>query len=481
MVIDLRKLRFSVLAVAGALLVGLTATSARADCPGGTTDPDYCTPGAPKATTAAATAITVNGATLNGTVNPNGASTTYHFEYGKTTSYGSKTSARGGRGATPDANAGSDYVDHNVSATVSGLEPNTTYHFRIVSSSGRGNANGADITFVTSSPAVTAPTVTTEPATDATNAGATLNGTVNPNGTATTYQFEYGPTATYGTRTTAGDAGSDSTVHPVSTAIIGLLPNTTYHFRAIAKNGGGEVTGSDRTFITAAAGAPVGHQAAPTATTLGATGVALTAATLNGSVRPNGLVSQYAFQYGTTTAYDGSTPAALVPGAPDFSEHPVSRFVSGLLPGTTYHYRLAAANSLGLTFGRDLTFVTPAKPKPVLSIDVRPERDETKPYGYKATGMLAVPGGTDAAQVCVGMVTVKVRRGRRLVGSDATPLKANCTYAKAVVVTTRPQRIKGRGRHHGKLHVRSYFEGNNTLSKTRSAKVTVAYGEAPSR
>ena len=78
-------------------------------------------------------------ATLNGTVNPNGATTSYYFEYGPTTAYGTKTSEVG---------AGSGWTDVNASTTITGLTPGS-YHFRVVASNQFGTTNGKDMTFET--------------------------------------------------------------------------------------------------------------------------------------------------------------------------------------------------------------------------------------------------------------------------------------------------------------------------------------------
>ncbi len=94
----------------------------------------------PTAATQAATAASLTGATLNGIVNPAGDATTYHFEYGTTTAYGTSTTAQG---------AGSDLVAHAESAPITGLQPGTTYHYRIVAANSGGSAAGADATFTT--------------------------------------------------------------------------------------------------------------------------------------------------------------------------------------------------------------------------------------------------------------------------------------------------------------------------------------------
>ncbi|MFZ1925622.1 MAG: hypothetical protein WAU42_05720, partial [Solirubrobacteraceae bacterium] len=108
-------------------------------------------PGSPESFTTQAEPPTVStgtepearefGATLGGNVNPNGADTSYHFQYGRTTEYGLSTTevdAGSGRSSTP------------VSATVSGLQANTTYHFRIVASNSSGMiSRGLDHVFTT--------------------------------------------------------------------------------------------------------------------------------------------------------------------------------------------------------------------------------------------------------------------------------------------------------------------------------------------
>lgn len=104
----------------------------------------------PTVSTAAATSITAARATLNGTVNANGNSTAVTFEYGLTTSYGSSVTAA----QSPVTGT----IDTPVSALVTFLVPNTTYHYRVVGVSSGGTSYGADMTFVTAA-AVEVPTL----------------------------------------------------------------------------------------------------------------------------------------------------------------------------------------------------------------------------------------------------------------------------------------------------------------------------------
>jgi hypothetical protein len=102
-------------------------------------------PGArPSATTGAASAISAGGATLSGTVNPHNQATTYHFDYGQTTAYGSTT--------TDQAVSPIDDTTHAVTTAVSGLAAGHVYHYRIVATNATGTTTGADSTFTTTPP-----------------------------------------------------------------------------------------------------------------------------------------------------------------------------------------------------------------------------------------------------------------------------------------------------------------------------------------
>ena len=95
----------------------------------------------PTVTTQAATSVDTTSATLNGTVNANGASTTVTFEYGLTTAYGTSVTA--------DQSPVTGSTSTAVSKTISGLTPNTTYHYRVVGQNSAGTSNGEDLTFTT--------------------------------------------------------------------------------------------------------------------------------------------------------------------------------------------------------------------------------------------------------------------------------------------------------------------------------------------
>jgi YVTN family beta-propeller protein len=202
------------------------------------------------------------------------------------------------------------------------------------------------------------PIVVTGSASGVGQSSATVSGSVNPNGQATTYHFDYGTTTAYGEQAPAPDAsaGSGSSAQPRSANLTGLSSNTTYHFRIVAMNSVGTGEGLDQTLKTL--------PNAPTVVTGSASSIAQTSATLNATVNPNGgAVSDCRFQYGTSTSYTASAPCTTPPGS-GTSAVAVSA-VAGLGANTTYHFRIVARNEGGTREGSDQTFTT--MPTPMIS------------------------------------------------------------------------------------------------------------------
>jgi hypothetical protein len=290
----------------------------------------------PAQITLAATNVASFSATLNGALNPFGLTTSVSFQYGTTTSYGFTA-------PVPQTQNGTTV--RNVSANISNLNANTVYHFRIVATNSSGTHFGGDRTFTTLS-ATGAPVVTTNPGTFIASFSAKLNGSLDPHGLTTTVHFRYGTTTSYGL-TTAPQSQSGNTFRNITANISGLLASHVYHFRIVATNSAGTTFGSDRTFTTlSATGAPV-------VTTNPATNVAISSATLKGSLDPHGLTTTVRFQYGTTTGYGQTTPMQSQNGN---TFRNISANISGLTAHTTYHFRIVATNSAGARFGSDKTF-----------------------------------------------------------------------------------------------------------------------------
>lgn len=365
------------------------------------------------------TSITASGATLNGTVNPNGYSTSASFEYGLTTSYGSSTSAQAmGSGTTVVA----------INASLSGLLPNTVYHYRLVANNSGGTSSSTDQTFTTSAivplvSALTAGTITTS--------SASLSATVNPNRAATSAYFEYGPTLGYGSSTSSQALGSGSTGVPLLATLSGLSVNSTYHYRVVATNAAGTTVSADQTFSTL----PL----APALTLGSPSGITTTSATLNVLANPNGNATNVQFTYGLTTAYGSITsPQAIGNGATLVSG---SAALTGLTPNTTYHYRAVATNDGGSTLGADQVFttialvpsITTGSPTSVtsggatLNANVNPNTAPTTvTFQY---GLTTAYGSTTAAQA-IGSGGTSVP-----VSSALSSLSANTTYHFRVVAT----------------------------------------------
>ena len=188
-------------------------------------------------------------ATLDAQVNPWGAETTYHFEYGPTESYGTSTG---------DKTLAAGWGDQGASAEISGLTAGATYHYRVVASNSVGGpVDGPDQTFTAVSAASFEDAQETEAiyADKVTSSAATLHAEVNPLGDATTYHFEYGPTEAYGTSIPVpdGNLGAGNRPVAVSQSISGLAAGTVFHFRVVATNVHGTVMSKDSTFKTLSA------------------------------------------------------------------------------------------------------------------------------------------------------------------------------------------------------------------------------------
>jgi hypothetical protein len=217
------------------LIAALVAAPALAQAPN---------PPPPVATTSTATGIGLTTATVPGSVDANGAATTYHVEYGTTTSYGL---------ATPDRNAGAGDAPVAISVGLSGLTSDTTYHVRVVATNAAGIGRSADRTLrTTRPPQPLSPLATTAGVRELTARSATVTGSVNPRGTATRYQFDYGTGSNLNRRTALVAAGAGTTAVAASAALA-LTPNTRYSYRMRATSPAGTVLGARKSFTSARA------------------------------------------------------------------------------------------------------------------------------------------------------------------------------------------------------------------------------------
>jgi len=292
----------------------------------------------PVITTTAGSNITATTATSGGNITNEGSSTV--ITRGVCWSTGTTPTIADNK--TTDAAGAGSFISN-----ITGLEGGTIYYVRAYATNVAGTGYGTAMSFTTLGQA---PTATAEIATNITTTSATLNGSTNANYLSTVVTFEYGTTINYGSTISAKQSPiTGSTNTPVSADLTGLAPGTTYHLIIKTVNTRGTVYGSDMTFTT------LGQAPVPINTAV--TNITTVSATLNGSVNPNYLSTELTFEYGTATSY-GSTVTAIQSPVTGNSSTNISADITGLTPGTIYHYRVKAVNSLGTTYSGDITFTT---------------------------------------------------------------------------------------------------------------------------
>jgi hypothetical protein len=305
------------------------------------------------------------------------------------------------------------------------------------------------------------PTVVTGNASHLGQTSVVLSGSVNPNGSSTTYFFQWGLTNAYGVNGPARSAAAGTRNVAVKETASSLIPGTVYHYRVVATNRFGTTAGADRTFKTT--GNPP-----PQVATGPATGVSSTGATLTGVVNPNNQATTWDFQIGSTTAYGLATTVQTLPTKS--SAMSVSAPVGlTLSPGTIYHYRLVASHGTGNTIvaGADAIFMTFPRTRPVPRVRVqsRPNRLRHRPFTVATTGSITHPGWIPDQFACAGNVVVRYMLGRRLVGTTFVALQPNCTYASLITFA----------RKHHPLSVKVRFLGNSYLAPKLSNGPTIRF------
>lgn len=305
----------------------------------------------PSAQTNSANNVGQNSATLNGSINPNGASTSYWFEYGVSQSLGNMTSSQ---------NAGSGTSANNSSASITGLSANVAYYFRIVAQNSFGTTYGSILSFTTNSGGggggSNVPVVQTGGASNANTNSATVSGTVDSNGLSAVYWFEYGTTQSLGNTTAFQSAGSGNDANPYTTTLSGLSSNVIYYYRIIGQNSAGTSYGSILSFTTGSGGGGGGNCTAPFVSTSGANNAYQGSATLNGSVNPNNCATSYWFEYGINY-WMGNTTGSQSAGGSN-GQFNATANISGLSANATYYYRIVGQNAGGTSYGNILNFQT---------------------------------------------------------------------------------------------------------------------------
>jgi uncharacterized repeat protein (TIGR02543 family) len=328
-------------------------------------------PGAPIATTLAASGVTSAGAaTLNGYSSITGnLSTSVFFCYGTSSATDSAT----GKISTCTVEAAETPTVTSSSGakkTLSGLATNTTYYFQIYDTNTAGSSYGSVLTFITSA----APSVTTVNADSVTATTGNLKGTITSNGAPTDGSF---------CLSTSNTLDPDSgvllncinaiykvvTVPGSGTGVAfnlyfnNLTSNTTYYFQANAENTRGTVSGSVLSFSTSAL---------PIATTAAATGVNANGATINGLAAANtGTATTVVLCYSTDSSVDAYGKMTNVVSNPNCVNQTTSltgntvnsysrTIASGLSSNTIYYFQIQATNGANSAYGAVLNFTTGA-------------------------------------------------------------------------------------------------------------------------
>ncbi|WP_395753533.1 hypothetical protein [Prosthecobacter sp.] len=342
-------------------------------------------------------------------------STTAVFQYGPTTTYGSTSTAIAEIPANvPDA---APYVD------LSGLTPGTTYHVRCVVTNGQGSHASADSTFTT----VMLPSVTTGAATSVGDLSAILNGGVNPNGPSTTaaVSFEFGTTTDYGT-TLNGAPGSILGTGTFTASATGLMPATTYHYRAKVRYSfifDQDYYGPDVSFTTAAAQTPP-SVGAVSSNNVGASTARVQASSVFAGSSEATVFWEYQVSAGGPVLTATGTPATITLGTPSAA----LALLTGLQPATTYTYRCGATNGQGTSYSASATFTTLDGPT-VTTAPATSVADVTAVLNGSAN---ANGGGNYAVYFEIGPTTSYGRRvtpiGNYLTGSGPIPFSTPANH-----------------------------------------------------
>lgn len=318
-------------------------------------------------------------AQLQGGVYPNGSDTTYWWEYGTTTGYGQQTTA---------VDIGSGNAAVPIADTVQGLQPGTTYHYRLVAENSFGTEYGYDFALRTASGTITGPATGTSSGgettgTGTTGANTTGSGTSGTDTTSTTTTTTVTTTTSPTTTTTSPSSGSSSSANDSGTTA-----------------GGGSAPAKPSTSVPRIAAATS------------------SSATISATVSTGGAGGRYSVQYGTTPALGRSVAGALSGSASG-----LSATLRNLQAGGTYYARVVVSNAAGTATSATIRFRTSAVTIAGLSI---------------GGGRIQVVLRCHGAGPC--RVSLQARSGSRVVATGRASLRGNRT-------TTATLPLRGRAGH----------------------------------
>ncbi|MEO6671780.1 MAG: lamin tail domain-containing protein [Ferruginibacter sp.] len=311
---------------------------------------------APTVTTGAATNVTINSATIPGTITAEGCSaiTAYGAEYSITSGFANGT---GIQFAGNNLNAGAFTVDINV------LNSGTQYYYHTYATNGGGTSYSSQGTFTTLTPVLSTDaltafgpvcTNTTTAANTFTITGTNLSTADVTVATLNGYSYSTDDVNYFPSLTISQPGGSFSQLIYVK-----FSPTLVQSYNGNIVVGGGGAANSN----VAASGS--GINSAPSVTTGGSSAVTQTSATLNGAITNNGCtaISAYGIEYSTLNGFVNGTGTAVAGGALTLGAY--SSPVGSLNPGVTYYYKAYATNDAGTSYGSQSSFTTSALDAPI--------------------------------------------------------------------------------------------------------------------
>jgi len=223
---------------------------------------------------------------LTSSLNPNGDETVYYIEYGTTNDYGSKTF---------DKQIGAGFSVMSIEESITGLQSEVFYHYRIVAENSHGKVFSADHSFLTGRMDRQPEVITGE--TTETASSVLMKGRVNPNGSKTYAFFQYGETQDALWSTVKKDIGSAEGLIELVEEIQYLDPNTFYYYRIVAENEGGTSSGEIKMFLSPSV------SLVPNIIGPSVDSITSSSAVLRSNIDPRGQSIKYHFEYGASLKY----------------------------------------------------------------------------------------------------------------------------------------------------------------------------------
>lgn len=298
-------------------------------------------------------------------------------------------------------------------------------------------AGGLVLSSEAAASAASPPAAVTGPASQVGVATATLSGDVDPNGSATSWYFEYGTTTGYGQTTGSESAGSGNTTVGISKEVSGLTPGTTYHYRLVATDPSGSVYGGDETVRTA--------ELPPAILVQHAVGATDTTVKVEANIDANGLSSTWVVRYGIGSL---ATESAVHTVGSSDSTVTVTMTVDGLSPGRQYDFDVVATNAAGSNTSPESTLDTTGPPVVVSSQagDVTPSTvkfgADVDPSGHPTTWYFEY-GTTTALVSATAAIKHSASFSTVALSSEVGGLQANTTYYYRVVAVNSSGTVYG--------------------------------------